>query len=196
LLVLIALPTAVLTTGIAPLLVKVLGGSEYLPHGAYALQILIWSIPIGWINSITNYVLIALGQQHKLTRAFVLGVGFNLAANIYFLPRYSYPAAAVITTFSELTLLIAFNHYLKKSLAPIPWLKILWRPFIAAMAMAGVTWAGWQVHWSLGILAGVAVYIGLISLLGALNKDEQTVLLQLLPASFTNGRFRRLLVRE
>ncbi|MBN1317936.1 MAG: flippase, partial [Anaerolineales bacterium] len=196
LLVMIALPTAVLTTGIAHLLVKVLGGSEYLPHGAIALQILIWSIPIGWINSITNYVLIALGQQHKLTRAFVLGVGFNLAANIIFLPRYSYPAAAVIAILSELVLLMAFNYYLRKSLAPIPWLKILWRPFVATTVMAATTWAGWQVHWSLGILAGVAVYLGLISFLGALSKDEQKLLLRLLPDSIANGRFGRLLVKE
>ena len=72
LLVMIALPLAVVTTFIAPTLVLILGGSSYLPHAGIALQIMIWSIPFGWINSITNYVLIALGQQSKLTRAFIV----------------------------------------------------------------------------------------------------------------------------
>src|SRR5512147_1355625 len=65
LLVLMALPLAVMTTFIAPTLVLILGGPEYLPHAGIALQIMIWSIPFGWINSITNYILIALGQQSK-----------------------------------------------------------------------------------------------------------------------------------
>ena len=73
-LVLIALPVAVMTTFLAPFLVLVLGGRSYLPHAAIALQIMIWSIPFGWINSIVNYILIALGQQSKLTRAFVVGL--------------------------------------------------------------------------------------------------------------------------
>lgn len=191
LLVMFALPVAVLTTAIATLLVSVLGGAEYLPHGAIALRILIWSIPIGWINSITNYVLIALGQQHKLTRAFMLGVAFNLSANIIFLPRFSYPAAAVIAILSELVLLAAFYYYLRKALAPIPWLKLFWRPVAATAAMAGVTWVGWQIHWSLGITAGILVYVGSLSILGALSQDERKLLAKLLPESVKNSRFRR-----
>ena len=65
-LVMIALPIAVMTTFLAPFLVLVLGGQSYLPHAAIALQIMIWSIPFGWINSIVNYILIALGQQSEV----------------------------------------------------------------------------------------------------------------------------------
>ena len=74
----ISLPTALVTTLLAYPLIGVLGGPEFLPHGAIALQIVIWSIPIGWINSVTNYTLIALGLERVQVRAFILGVLVNL----------------------------------------------------------------------------------------------------------------------
>lgn len=181
LLTMISLPVAVLTTGLAHPLIQVLGGAEYLPHGAYALQIMIWSIPIGWINSITNYVLIALDQQRMLTRAFAVGVGFNLFANAIFLPRFGYPAAAVIAILSELALLIAFYRYLCSALAPIPWLQLLWRPAAAAALMGAITWLGWQAHPILGLAAGIATYLTCLVRFSMLTRSERELLSRLLP---------------
>ena len=113
-LVMVALPLAVVTTFIAPALIGVLGGSEFLPEGGIALQIMIWSIPLGWINSLTQYVLIALDRQRQITFAFVAAVSFNVGGNLIFLPQYSYRAAAVTTILSELALLIGFYYLLRK----------------------------------------------------------------------------------
>jgi O-antigen/teichoic acid export membrane protein len=184
----VALPFAVWTAWAATGLVRILGGAQYLPHGAIALQLMIWSIPIGWINSVTNYVLIALGQQRMLTRAFVVGLGFNLTANIVFLPRYGYPAAAIITIFSELVLLVVFYRYLRASLAPMPWFGLLWRPALAAGGMTLAVWSAWRVHWLAGLAAGGIVYAGLLAVLGVFTADERRVLTELLP-----HRLRRIL---
>src|SRR5690606_40419814 len=86
---LISVPTAIMTTVLAPFLVNVLGGAEYLPHGAIALQVFIWSVVIGWINSVTQYVIIALDRQRTLTIAFVVVLAFNAGANYYYIPQYS-----------------------------------------------------------------------------------------------------------
>src|SRR4029079_3121711 len=43
----VALPLAVIFTFLAYVLTGILGGSEYLPDGAIATQLMIWSIPIG-----------------------------------------------------------------------------------------------------------------------------------------------------
>ncbi len=91
LLVMVALPVAVVTTFIAEPLVRVLGGEEYLPAGGIALQLMIWSIPIGWINSVTNYVIVALDRQRTLTIAFAIGVLFNIITNLIFLPDLQLP---------------------------------------------------------------------------------------------------------
>jgi len=108
LLVSVALPTAVIFTFAAEFLAGVLGGAQYLPDGAIATQLMIWSIPIGWMNSLTQYVLIALDLQKRITTAFVLGVGFKLIANLILIPQYGYRAAALTTIASEAVLLVPF----------------------------------------------------------------------------------------
>ncbi len=151
LLVLMALPLAVMTTFIAPTLVLVLGGPEYLPHAGLALQIMIWSIPFGWINSITNYILIALGQQSKLTRAFIVGLSFNIIANLILIPRYSYVAAALITILSELVEGFVFVVYLERALGSIRWLGLLWKLFVSAGLMFGAMFVTWSIQPLIGL---------------------------------------------
>ncbi len=87
-LLLVALPIAVSVTFLARPLVAIVGGQQYLDvpgtmsafgrtweymGGAdLAFRIIIWSIPIGFMNSVTQYVLIAVNQQHYLTARICL----------------------------------------------------------------------------------------------------------------------------
>jgi len=97
----LALPIAVFFTFTAYFWAGLLGGAEYLPDGAIATQIMILSIPIGWLNSLVQYALIALDMQRRLTGVFAVAVGFNIAANLIFVPEYGYRASALITILSE-----------------------------------------------------------------------------------------------
>jgi O-antigen/teichoic acid export membrane protein len=181
LMVLIALPVAVMATLLAPLLIGILGGPEFLPHGAVALQIVIWSIPIGWINSVTNYVLIALGQERVQVRAFLVAVTFNVIANLILLPAFSYRAAAVTTIASEIILLAVFNVYLRERMPAMRWLQLLWRPALVTLLMIGSMWAGMQIHDAVGLALGVAVYPAGLWLLGVFGEEERRILQSLLP---------------
>jgi O-antigen/teichoic acid export membrane protein len=182
LMALISLPVALVTTVAAPVLIGVLGGPEFLPHGAIALRLVIWSIPIGWINSVTNYTLIAMGLERVQVRAFIAGVSFNFIANLIFLPLYSYRAAAVTTIASEIVLLAIFNIYLRRGMPQVRWLQLLWRPVVATAVMGGAMFAGALVHPLLGIVTGFALYPAALWLLGALGAEERQILQSLLPA--------------
>ncbi len=175
-LVMIALPIAVMTTFLAPFLVLVLGGQSYLPHAAIALQIMIWSIPFGWINSIVNYILIALGQQSKLTRAFVVGLSFNIIANLILISRFSYVAAAAVTIMSELVEGLVFMFYLERSLGSIRWIRLLWRLFASAGAMLIVMALAWPLHPIVALIAGPIVYVGGLLVLRVIGPEEKRVL--------------------
>ncbi|MCL5999520.1 MAG: oligosaccharide flippase family protein [Chloroflexi bacterium] len=185
LLVMTALPLAILSTFLAPYMIGLLGGAEYLPHGAIALQIMIWSIPFGWINSVTNYALIAVNQQRALTRAFIIGLTFNVIANLILIPLYSYQAAAAVTIFSEIVEGGAFYFYVRRHIVKVNWLDVLGRPALAAALMAGViffsTNSGWLV---LGVVFGVATYLGALVLTGVLSPIDRAILAPLLPARF------------
>jgi O-antigen/teichoic acid export membrane protein len=181
LLLMISLPVAVLTTFIARPLILILGGEEFLPGSALALQILIWSIPVGFINSVTQYVLIAVDQQRFLTRAFVIGVAFNVAANLLFVPRYSYLAAAVITILSEFALLVPFYYAVRRWVTQVPWIEILWRPAVAAVMMGMSLWLG--SRWTLPGAAtlSVAIYGGILIALGTFRQPDVAAVLRHLP---------------
>jgi O-antigen/teichoic acid export membrane protein len=178
---LISLPLAVIITLTAPVLIGVLGGSAFLPHGAIALQIVVWSIPIGWLNSVTNYVLIALGQERLQTRAFLIGVGFNLIGNLLLIPRYSYAAAGVITILSEIVLLYVFNWYLVKRMPEVGWFRLLARPALVTLVMAVVGVLGSQLHLVVGVALALAVYpLGLWAL-RVFGAEERQIAAAILP---------------
>ncbi|MCU0511670.1 MAG: flippase [Anaerolineae bacterium] len=187
----LAVPTAIAFTVLAEPLTYLMGGAQYLPDGAIAIQLMIWSIPIGWLNSLTQYALVALDLQRSITRAFVLAVSFNIISNLLLIPAFSYPAAALTTIASELILFLAFARLMEQGLQQrLPWWDWLWRPLAAGLAMALVTWAGWQVVPLLPLLAGGVVYGLVLALLRPLDADETARLSRMLP-----GRLRRILAR-
>ncbi len=176
LLVIIALPVAIVTTVLAEPLVYLLGGSQYLPDSRIALQLMIWSIPIGFINSVTHYVLIALNQQRFLTKAFAIGLAFTVTANVIFIPIYSYQASALIHLFSELALLLPFYYCLRKHLAPVSWGRLLWRPALAAALMGGLLFAQQRLLRDISLLLAVPlgglVYLLALILLKTFSEEE------------------------
>jgi O-antigen/teichoic acid export membrane protein len=186
LMLLVSFPLAAVTTLAAPLLIGILGGEAFLPHGAVALQLVIWSIPIGWMNSVTNYVLIALGVEKRLTNAFIAGVAFNVITNLFFLPRYSYVAAAITTILSEIILLILFAHYLRPVMPNVRWLKLLLRPLAATSLMLGAMVLGSQIHLIVGLVAGILVYPAGLWLLRVFGEEEKAILRSLLPERISN----------
>jgi O-antigen/teichoic acid export membrane protein len=173
----LALPITAGTIFIARDLIEFIGGGAFLPDAAIALQVLIWFLPFSFINSVTHYVLIALGQQRFLTKAFFIGVAFNVLANLIAIPPYSYVGAALVTIFSEMVLLIPFYYSVRKNLASVPFLSIAWRPIVASGVMGiGLWWLIDRVGVLLSIpLAGIVYAVVLIAL-GALGEDERALL--------------------
>ena len=66
----LAFPIAVGTTLLAEPIILILAGPGYLPESAWALQILIWYLPISFVNGLLQYVLIAVNRQRTLSVAF------------------------------------------------------------------------------------------------------------------------------
>lgn len=190
LLVSLAIPIAVITTFSAYFLINLLGGARFLPNGALALQIMVWFMPIGWINSLTNYVLIALDQQARMKWAFLAGVSFNIVTNLLFVPIYGFQAAAVTTILSELVLLIAFYQLLRQALGAISWLELVWRPSVAGLVMAGVASLLWSVMPVLAIVVSGAIYAGVLWLLRPFTTWEISRVAPLLPRALQRALLR------
>jgi O-antigen/teichoic acid export membrane protein len=181
LLLLLALPLAVGTPFIARELILFLAGERFLPDSVIVLQLLIWFLPFSFINQVTQYVLIAINQQRHLTRAFIIGVLFNLITNLIFIPLYGYRAAAVTTIFSEWALLIPFYLLVRKNLCPVPWFDVIWRPIVAAAVMGTVLWVIGDVNFLLTVITAGATYLAALVLVGGLTQPDMNVLWRAVP---------------
>jgi len=184
LLVCVALPFAVLFTVLAEPLTLILAGTAYLPDGAIALQVMVWSIPIGWMNSLTQYALVALDLQRRVTWAFAAACAFNIITNLILIPQFSYQAAAVTTIFSELILFIPFALLVERGTGlRLVWWRILWKPYAAAAVMLGAAWVLTGVIGAFGavVVAGV-IYLVVLRVLRPLDADELALIAPTLPS--------------
>ncbi len=182
LLTMVALPAAVLVTLLATVLVGLLSGGRFLPHGAVILRLLIWSIIFGWINSLTNYVLIALNRQRYVLLASGARVVFTIAANLIFVRTFSYVASAWIIVGGELLLALLFYADLRRHLGPVGWVRTLGRPALAGLAMGAVAWVVAAYSLPLALAVGLVIYPAALVLLRALTPEEWALLSPLLPA--------------
>ncbi|HEX2911844.1 MAG TPA: flippase [Chloroflexia bacterium] len=164
LLMVIALPISFGTLFVAHDLIGALGGPEFLPDGAIALQILIWFLPFSYLNGLTQYVLIAINKQRSITWAVILAAISNVALNLLLIPFFGFVASAALTIVTELVLLVPFCLIMRRALGPgsVPLLETTWRPTVAAgvmgLALYGLSLLGIN-HFVVTVVAGGAIYL-------------------------------------
>ena len=178
LLFIISLPIAVFFTFAATPLIRILGGAAYLPDSAIALRLMIWSVPIGFVNSVTQYALIAVKQQRFLTKAFLVGVVFNTVANLVLVPRYGYAASAALLLPAELALFIPFYWAVRRYVTPMPWFRLGAIPMLATALNAAAVWSLERAGLSLvvALAVGFLIYVAALTAAGTFRGDDFDVL--------------------
>jgi O-antigen/teichoic acid export membrane protein len=141
-----------------------------------SLQLMAWSMPIGWINSITQYVLIAVDRQRYLTRAYLLGFGFSLVANLLLMPRFGYSASASLHIFAELILFLPFLLELRRQLGHTDWWRILGKPLLAAVVAVALALLLWPLGRAFAALAIILIYPLMVWRLKIITQDERSLL--------------------
>jgi len=167
---------ALLATLAAPEMVVILGGSAYLPGAAVALRLMAWSMPIGWINSITQYALIALDRQRYLTRAYVLGFAFSVLSNLWLMPRLGAAGSAALHICAEAVLLVPFALGVRRYMGGIEWWEMLGKPLLAALLVGSGAVALLPVGRGVAVLTVVFLYPLAVWMLGVLSPEERALL--------------------
>ncbi len=194
-LLLVAIPGALIAWALATPLISILAGSEFLPESASILSVMIWYMPFGFLNSVTQYVLIALNRQNYLTRAFAIGLTFNLVANLILINQFGYMASAWVTIASEIVLLVPFTIGINRYLEHISWFEMLWRhvvaalPLITAVTLLDSSYRFWSV------LIGLVVYGVLLKVLKVFNTQETAALGRVINLDKLRNKGRGLLHR-
>jgi O-antigen/teichoic acid export membrane protein len=178
-LLLAAFPIAVATTILAPDLVRLFAGqqeqAQYLGVSDRALAILIWFLPLSYVNGLTQYVLIALNRQSAITRSFAWMAVFNLLANILLIPFFGIYAASVLTVLSEALLYLLFLPLLRREGAAQALGLLIWRPALAALLMGAAMLVVYPLGWLAAALCAPLVYLVALWLLGGFGAEERAL---------------------
>ena len=165
----LAAPAVVLLFAYAEPLISALLDEEFLPFTAQALAILIWFLPLSYLNGTLQYVVISLDRQWWLTPAFLVTTLFNVGANLALVPVFGFRAAAATTIASEVVLLITLAWILRRDHLLPRLVEPALRPVLAAGCLALAAWLLRDAAWIPAALVGVAVYAGVLALSGGIR---------------------------
>jgi O-antigen/teichoic acid export membrane protein len=99
--------------------VHLLLGASYA-ESAVALKILIWAVILRYINYALNMRLLAGGHERVFVVTALVCLGVNFLGNVVLIPLYSWRAAAVLTSVTELALLLQNFYWLRRVVGTIP----------------------------------------------------------------------------
>jgi len=176
----IAWPMTLGTVALAPLLIGILGGAEFLPDSASALRVLIWFLPLSYVNGVTQYVLIAVDHQRTITGAFAAAVVFNLGANLLLVPRFGIYAAAAVTVATEVVIFATLAVAVRRYVGHLNWAGIAVRPALASCAMGAVLLLTWRAGAIPATIAASLSYATALVVSGAVGRQEANIVLALL----------------
>ena len=97
---------------VAPQLLTLIYGSKF-SDSVLPFRILIASAPLFYLSSLYMWLLILLKKQKVMALVYSSGMLLNIALNLFFIPQFSYTAAAIITGVSEAFILV-LTFYLSR----------------------------------------------------------------------------------
>ncbi|RIK35218.1 MAG: polysaccharide biosynthesis protein [Chloroflexi bacterium] len=162
-------------TALASPAILLLAGRAYMPDAVELLRILVWFAPLSFVNGVTQYVLIARGEQRRLLPAFAAAVAFNFAANAALVPVLGATAAAINTVLTEVVIAVAFWLATRRTVFPAfsgAVLTPLWKPSLAGtMSAAAALYLRDSTLLSAGV--GGGMFLLLCWLFGVVGPGER-----------------------
>jgi O-antigen/teichoic acid export membrane protein len=177
-LIIIGLPIAVGTTLIASPLILFIYKSGF-SQSIIALQILIWSIPIIFVNYILGTAINSINKQSQMVKSTFIVMALNIILNLLLLPKYGFIAASFITVITELSSCIFWFHIMNVNGYNILVHKILVKPVIASLIM-GLFVVLININLIIVIVIATIIYFGVLFLLKTFSEEDINLFKQML----------------
>ncbi|MBU2220259.1 polysaccharide biosynthesis C-terminal domain-containing protein, partial [Patescibacteria group bacterium] len=186
-LIIFAIPLVAGTLVLSPTIINLLGGGKYNESTAI-FNILIVAVGMIFLGTLFSYVLIALGRQKSLLGISAVGAIFNVVANLIFIPRYSYYAAATTTVLTEALVVILMAIMVYRFFRWLPSFKIILKGLLATAGMIAVLWFLSDGNLVLSLAAAAIAYFGFLYLLRGFSRAE---ILSLIKSGESGAEFTR-----
>jgi O-antigen/teichoic acid export membrane protein len=177
-LAILSIPVAVGTTVLAPEIVLLIYKSAFTPS-IIILQILIWAIPITFLNYIFGTILPAMNRQNVLLKVTFLSMILNIALNLVVIPIYSYVGAAVVTVVTELFIFILCLFILSRTFSKVRLQEVFFKPVVASLIML-LFLLYFKTNLFLEIAMGAILYFVVLIVIRTFNDDDWDILRQII----------------
>jgi O-antigen/teichoic acid export membrane protein len=154
---LFALPAAAGVSVLAPGIVALLYGAEYLPAGP-VLAIICWDVPLLLFTAFSGNVTAAIREERPAAWIFLAGAVANVLLNLLFIPTHGMLAAAWVTLATDGLAALCFYRLLDQRLEVGRTAGYLTRTALATALMAGLVWLARDAPLPLAVGAGVASF--------------------------------------
>ena len=168
--IIIALPLAFGGMVLAPKLMLLVGGSQFV-YGYKALEILVFANAVMFIYAAVNSLII--NQMTKVAAVITfVNIFVNTIGNLILIPRYGFQAAAVMTLVSELVQAICYFIFIRKKIVSFPVFRSFPKPIVCAAIMALVLWPLRMHSLAITLPLGAIVYATLAILTGMVKPAD------------------------
>ncbi len=169
---------------LSPLAIGLIGGEQFLHASAVSflawpvtavlvLELLAVGLVLIFLTHAFSYTLIASGRYRAMVWPVIVITGLNIGLNFIFIPRFSYLASTLITSLTELSVLITYILLIRRELGlAVNWSKL------PPVALASALMTGLLVFSlsKFGLLAALALallgYTGVLVGFKAISRDQ------------------------
>ncbi len=146
-LLLMGVGVVILVWFLAPWMVQILTQQKFIEFAdaVVVLRILSLAVFLAYFNHLTGYTIIALGRQRSYFFVALTALIFNVTANLFFIPRFSYYGAAAVTILTEAIVLVITTIFIFRLLKFIP--SFFSFPKTAVQLMKQVVIGRKQIFW-------------------------------------------------
>jgi O-antigen/teichoic acid export membrane protein len=180
-LMVVAIPIGVGTTVLADRIILLIYGADFSPS-TIALQILVWSEVLIFLNVVFGNLLNSINQQIVVTKQTMLAAALNIVLNLVLIPKYSYVGASVATVSTELFAFCFLLFFVSKVGYSLPKYTIM--SFFKALCASLIMYVFLEIFYWINllplILLASIIYFVVVYLLGILDKEDLYLMGQLL----------------
>lgn len=181
-LTIIVLPLAVGGIYLAPEIVRILAGSGF-EEAALPLRILFVAIIFIFFGALFGSTIIAIHKQKEVMYVYGAAAALNIAANFYFISRYSYTGAAATTAATELVVSSCMLFIVYRATRCFPRISVCGKAGGAAFAMGAALFLSPSQSFLFLVAFGAAVYAGALYILKGITKEDMRLLRQIVRPS-------------
>lgn len=172
------LPVAALFALAAPNIVGFLYHDVEFVHTIAVIQMLAPGLVFLYINTLLTTLIVTLKSEKRMPIMAAIALVFNLGLNFLLIPLYQQVGAALMTTLTELLLLIISLFFLPSSLFSRSSLKVGTKAAGATLVMCLAVFPLRDFSILLILPVAILIYIGAAVLLKTIPRDEMQMLLQ------------------